>query len=86
VVSSPPTICTWKKTRTRRSFFFQVESGKKSKTSKYLISTDPTDLSQKGDCYIGKLRSNLMGTKFTVYDHGFSSVTAQGLVEKAHIQ
>ena len=29
-------------------------------------------------------RSNLMGTKFTVYDHGVNPVKAQGLVEKAH--
>jgi hypothetical protein len=27
-----------------------------------------------------------MGTKFAVYDHGFSSVTTQGQVEKAHTQ
>ena len=27
-------------------------------------------------------RSNLMGTKFTVYDHGVSPAKAQGLVEK----
>lgn len=29
-------------------------------------------------------RSNLMGTKFTVYDHGVSPTKAQGLVEKAY--
>lgn len=29
---------------------------KKSKTSNYLISTDPTDLSRDKDSYIGKLR------------------------------
>ena len=29
-------------------------------------------------------RSNLMGTKFTVYDHCVNPVKAQGLVEKAH--
>lgn len=29
-------------------------------------------------------RSNLMGTKFTVYDHGVSPAKAQGLVEKAY--
>lgn len=29
---------------------------KKSKTSNYLISVDPTDLSRGGDSYIGKLR------------------------------
>lgn len=29
-------------------------------------------------------RSNLMGTKFTVYDHGVSPAKARGLVEKTH--
>lgn len=29
-------------------------------------------------------RSNLMGTKFTVYDHGVSPTKAQGLVEKTY--
>lgn len=29
-------------------------------------------------------RSNLMGTKFTVYDHGVNPMKAQGLVEKVH--
>lgn len=45
---------------------------KKSRTSNYLISTDPTDLSRGGDAYVGKLRSNLIGTQFTVYDSGTS--------------
>lgn len=45
---------------------------KKSTTSNYLISTDPTDLSRGGEAYIGKLRSNLLGTQFTVYDNGRS--------------
>lgn len=31
-------------------------------------------------------RSNLMGTKFTVYDHGVSPAKAQGLVEKAYMR
>ena len=34
------------------------------------ITTDPTDLSRAADSFIGKLRSNLMGTQFTVYDGG----------------
>lgn len=29
---------------------------KKCKTSNYLISTDPTNLSRDTNCYIGKLR------------------------------
>ncbi|XP_023564152.1 tubby-related protein 3 [Octodon degus] len=68
----------------RKIFLLAGRKRKKSKTSNYLISTDPTDLSREGESYIGKLRSNLMGTKFTVYDHGVSPVKAQGLVEKAH--
>lgn len=47
---------------------------KKSTTSNYLISTDPTDLSRGAESFVGKLRSNLLGTQFTVYDSGFSSM------------
>ncbi|EPY85303.1 hypothetical protein CB1_000388013 [Camelus ferus] len=65
-------------------FLLAGRKRKKSKTSNYLISTDPTDLSREGESYVGKLRSNLMGTKFTVYDHGVSPAKAQGLVEKAY--
>ncbi|CAI5783595.1 Uncharacterized protein PODLI_1B020309 [Podarcis lilfordi] len=68
----------------RKIFLLAGRKRKKSKTSNYLISIDPTDLSREGESFIGKLRSNLMGTKFTVYDHGVSPVKAQGLVEKAH--
>ncbi|KAJ7397623.1 tubby-related protein 3 [Pitangus sulphuratus] len=68
----------------RKTFLLAGRKRKKSKTSNYLISVDPTDLSRKGESFIGKLRSNLMGTKFTVYDHGVNPVKAQSLVEKAH--
>ncbi|XP_048365487.1 tubby-related protein 3 [Sphaerodactylus townsendi] len=68
----------------RKIFLLAGRKRKKSKTSNYLISIDPTDLSREGESFIGKLRSNLMGTKFTVYDHGINPVKAQGLVEKAH--
>ncbi|KAH0616345.1 hypothetical protein JD844_027384 [Phrynosoma platyrhinos] len=68
----------------RKVFLLAGRKRKKSKTSNYLISIDPTDLSREGESFIGKLRSNLMGTKFTVYDHGVNPIKAQGLVEKAH--
>uniref|UniRef100_A0A8D0EDH2 Tubby-like protein n=1 Tax=Salvator merianae TaxID=96440 RepID=A0A8D0EDH2_SALMN len=68
----------------RKVFLLAGRKRKKSKTSNYLISIDPTDLSREGESFVGKLRSNLMGTKFTVYDHGVSPFKAQGLVEKAH--
>ncbi|XP_057559984.1 tubby-related protein 3 isoform X1 [Hippopotamus amphibius kiboko] len=72
------------KDENRKIFLLAGRKRKKSKTSNYLISTDPTDLSREGESYIGKLRSNLMGTKFTVYDHGVSPAKAQGLVDKAY--
>ena len=58
-------------------FYLQVfllagRKRKKSATSNYLISTDPTDLSRCGESFVGKLRSNLLGTQFTVFDSGMS--------------
>ena len=43
---------------------------KKSATSNYLVSIDPTDLSRAGDSFVGKLRSNMLGTQFTIFDNG----------------
>jgi hypothetical protein len=40
---------------------------KKSATSNYLITTDPTDLSRAGEAFVGKLRSNVVGTQFTLH-------------------
>ncbi|XP_011486465.1 tubby protein-like isoform X1 [Oryzias latipes] len=54
----------------KRVFLMAGRKRKKSKTSNYLISTDPTNLSRDTSSYIGKLRSNALGTKFTVYDGG----------------
>lgn len=55
----------------KKIFLLAGRKRKKSKTSNYLISVDATDLSRGGDSFIGKLRSNVIGTKFTVYDRGF---------------
>ncbi|XP_014260295.1 protein king tubby [Cimex lectularius] len=56
----------------KKIFLLAGRKRKKSTTSNYLISTDPTDLSRGGEAFIGKLRSNLLGTQFTVYDNGRS--------------
>ncbi|XP_048840216.1 tubby-related protein 1 isoform X2 [Brienomyrus brachyistius] len=56
----------------KKAFLLAGRKRKKSTTSNYLISTDATDLSRGGENYIGKLRSNLMGTKFTVFDDGLN--------------
>ncbi|XP_046665387.1 protein king tubby isoform X1 [Homalodisca vitripennis] len=56
----------------KKVFLLAGRKRKKSTTSNYLISTDPTDLSRGGEAFVGKLRSNLLGTQFTVYDNGSS--------------
>lgn len=48
-------------------FLLAGRKRKKSKTSNYLISVDPTDLSRGGDSYIGKLRyQHTPGSRGTV--------------------
>ncbi|CAN2391164.1 bronchus morphogenesis [Pristimantis euphronides] len=66
---------------TRKVFLLAGRKRKKSKTSNYLISIDPTDMSREGGSFIGKLRSNLMGTKFTVYDSGENLGKARGFLD-----
>ncbi|XP_044749373.1 protein king tubby isoform X1 [Coccinella septempunctata] len=56
----------------KKVFLLAARKRKKSATSNYLISTDPTDLSRNADSYVGKLRSNLLGTQFTIFDNGVS--------------
>lgn len=52
----------------KRVFLLAGRKRKKSTTSNYLITTDPTNLSKAGDTFIGKLRSNMVGTQFTLFD------------------
>ncbi|KAL5010213.1 hypothetical protein ScPMuIL_012518 [Solemya velum] len=54
----------------KKTFLLAGRKRKKSKTSNYLLSTDPTDLSRTGEAFVGKLRSNLLGTQFTLFDSG----------------
>uniref|UniRef100_A0A0P4W483 Tubby-like protein n=1 Tax=Scylla olivacea TaxID=85551 RepID=A0A0P4W483_SCYOL len=54
----------------KKIFLLAGRKRKKSATSNYLISADPTDLSRGGESFCGKLRSNLLGTQFTIYDGG----------------
>ncbi|XP_038636535.1 tubby-related protein 3-like isoform X4 [Scyliorhinus canicula] len=68
----------------KKLFLLAGRKRKKSKTSNYLISVDATDLSREADSYVGKLRSNLMGTKFTIYDNGVNPAKAIGLLDEAN--
>jgi len=47
-------------------FLLAGRKRKKCSTSTYLLSTDPTDLSRDGESAVASLRSNVMGTAFTL--------------------
>uniref|UniRef100_A0A1I7Y2A1 Tub domain-containing protein n=1 Tax=Steinernema glaseri TaxID=37863 RepID=A0A1I7Y2A1_9BILA len=56
----------------KRVFLLAARKRKKSATANYLLSTDPTDLSRGGQSFVGKVRSNAIGTMFTLYDSGIN--------------
>lgn len=58
------------KNYSKKVFLLGGRKRKKSKTSNYIISCDPTDLSRNAEGFCGKLRSNMFGTSFSVYDKG----------------
>uniref|UniRef100_A0A0D9VU08 Tubby C-terminal domain-containing protein n=1 Tax=Leersia perrieri TaxID=77586 RepID=A0A0D9VU08_9ORYZ len=49
-------------------FLLAARKCRKPTCTDYLISLDMNDMSKGSNTYIGKLRSNFLGTKFTVYD------------------
>ncbi|KAM5209702.1 tubby-related protein 2 isoform 2-T2 [Hipposideros larvatus] len=71
----------------QKHFLLAARKRKRSKTSNYLISLDPTDLSRNGDNIVGKVRSNVLGTKFTIFDSGTNpkrknSIPGSGWIRK----
>lgn len=69
----------------KKIFLLGGRKRKKSKTSNYIISCDPTDLSRNADGFCGKLRSNVFGTSFTVYDSGSKENTESPRLDLAVI-
>ena len=63
----------------KKIFLLAGRKRKKSTTSNYIISTDATDLSRGGEAFVAKLRSNIFGTQFTVFDDGHKHSTRQEL-------
>ncbi|RNA15279.1 Tubby [Brachionus plicatilis] len=54
----------------KKIFLLAARKRKRSKTANYLLSTDATDLNRNGENFVGKLRSNMFGTHFTLYNNG----------------
>ncbi|XP_019596991.2 tubby-related protein 2 [Rhinolophus sinicus] len=67
-------------------FLLAARKRKRSKTSNYLISLDPTDLSRNGNNFMGKVRSNVLGTKFTIFDNGVNPERKNYVPESARIR
>lgn len=42
----------------------------KNKTSNYAVSVDSEDIQSKGDAFVGKIRSNFLGSEFMAYGEG----------------
>jgi len=60
------------------SFLLSARKRKKSKSSNYVISLDEEDLARESGNYFGKLRSNFMGTEFTIFDKGEKPSSRKG--------
>ncbi|XP_068146191.1 protein king tubby [Drosophila tropicalis] len=69
----------------KKIFLLGGRKRKKSKTSNYIVSCDPTDLSRQADGFCGKLRSNVFGTSFTVFDNGNKDSTESPRLDLAVI-
>ncbi|XP_019197419.1 PREDICTED: tubby-like F-box protein 3 [Ipomoea nil] len=49
-------------------FLLAAQKCRRTTCTEYIISLNPEDVSKGSGTYIGKLRSNFLGTKFVVYD------------------
>ena len=70
----------------KRMFLLAARKRKKSRNSNYLISVDATDLSRDGENFVGKLRSNFLGTSFTIFDDGVNPSTRKALPDLSNVR
>lgn len=70
----------------KKIFLLGARKRKKSKSSNYLISVDATDLSRKGENFIGKLRANFVGTSFTVFDNGLNPTVREAMPDGSNVR
>uniref|UniRef100_A0A7E4VL01 Tubby-like protein n=1 Tax=Panagrellus redivivus TaxID=6233 RepID=A0A7E4VL01_PANRE len=60
----------WEHRNNAKIFLLAARRRKKCVTGSYLISCDATEMTRESGSFIGKVRSNALGTEFTVYDNG----------------
>lgn len=73
-------------TISKKLFLLAARKRKKSRSSNYLMSTDAKDLSRDGKNFVGKLRSNFLGTSFTIYDNGVNPTSRKASFNRASIR
>lgn len=66
-------------------FLLAARKRKKNKSSNYLLSLDKDDLQRQSGNFFGKLRSNFIGTEFTLYDKGLNPEKEEKAVSE-HVQ
>ncbi|XP_042466825.1 tubby-like F-box protein 8 [Zingiber officinale] len=49
-------------------FLLSAKRVRRATCTEYIISTDASNISRSSNAFIGKLRSNFLGTKFVIYD------------------
>ncbi|XP_062191668.1 tubby-like F-box protein 12 [Phragmites australis] len=49
-------------------FLLAAKRNRRTTYTEYIISVDPKNISRSSNGYVGKMRSNFLGTKFIVYD------------------
>ncbi|XP_062195660.1 tubby-like F-box protein 12 isoform X2 [Phragmites australis] len=49
-------------------FMLAAKRNRRAAYTEYIISVDPKNISRSSNGYVGKMRSNFLGTKFVVYD------------------
>ncbi|RCV29317.1 hypothetical protein SETIT_6G003300v2 [Setaria italica] len=49
-------------------FLLAAKRNRRTTYTEYIISMDPKNISRSSNGYVGKMRSNFLGTKFVVYD------------------
>ncbi len=64
-----------------RAFLLAGKKRPGNKTSNYLMSMNEKELKTKSPAYMGKVRSNFMGTEFTVYDKGLNPKRKAATIE-----
>jgi hypothetical protein len=61
------------------TFLLSAKKRKKNKSSNYTISLDQDDMSRESGSFIGKLRSNFVGTEFYIFDAGDNPSTKRSI-------